>query len=644
MGGFPARRAHGTLRRVNADDLPPHTAGELTAQPADPPPATVRPSAMQPPAQPKGRPPALPAARGREPIPEDTGDVPPRRPTALDPQQLGYTPRRGVPWLSPILLAGTAVRVVLSDLFGAYLDKRELQNALPARIFDERPGDADHEPDDTGELWVDYVADLGDGFHATYSIAYLLAQPHLAVEGTELPRGRLLVMGGDQVYPTASGKQYEDRFKGPYRSAMPLPPAEGPRPTIYALPGNHDWYDGLTAFLRLFARASGGRIGGWLTHQARSYFVIQLPNRWWLYAIDAQGDAYIDDPQLRYFQHAAKKLRPGDKVIVCPPNPGWVEAFHDPHAYDTLDYFIRKIIAPTGARVPLMISGDLHHYARYTGPGRELVTAGGGGAYLYPTHRLPEKIEVPPTASIAQTPTRSQWYQLAATFPTRARSRVMAMGVFGRLPWRNPGFLGLLGIVHLLLMLAFVNGFSVARDSSSLELRLVTIPAILMAVIVLGGNIGFAFPGAGGQRRPKHWMLGGTHGVAHLGLGLLGAWLWSLLPFLGWPYLWPLLAAVVLYLPVAGFVASQLVGAYLLVASLFDVNVNELFAGQGMIDAKGFLRLHFAADGSLTVYPVAVDRVSRKWTANPNGRPDQPWFEPAEPLKTHLAEPPFTIR
>src|SRR5437868_11044474 len=108
MGGFPARRVHGTLRRVNADDLPPPTAGELTAHPADPPPATVRPSAAPPPgAAARGARPE----RGHEPIPEDTGDVPPDRPTALDPQQLGYTPRRGVPWLSPILLAGTAVRV-----------------------------------------------------------------------------------------------------------------------------------------------------------------------------------------------------------------------------------------------------------------------------------------------------------------------------------------------------------------------------------------------------------------------------------------------------------------------------------------------------------------------------------------------------
>ena len=44
-----------------------------------------------------------------------------------------------------------------------------------------------------------------------------------AVEGLDapIPRGQMLVLGGDQVYPTASSKAYEDRTVGPYRSAMP---------------------------------------------------------------------------------------------------------------------------------------------------------------------------------------------------------------------------------------------------------------------------------------------------------------------------------------------------------------------------------------------------------------------------------------
>src|SRR5437867_4125592 len=102
----------------------------------------------------------------------------PRDPTRASrvPRSAGDTrPRPPVPWLSPVLLGATAVRVVLAELFGAYLDKRELQNALPADLYDERPQDSD-------ELWLDYVADLGDGFDATYSVAYLLAQPQLTFE------------------------------------------------------------------------------------------------------------------------------------------------------------------------------------------------------------------------------------------------------------------------------------------------------------------------------------------------------------------------------------------------------------------------------------------------------------------------------
>ena len=118
-----------------------------------------------------------------------------------------------------MLLLNTGLRTLLAILFGAYLDKRELQNALSGDVF-EQPGR-------DGELWLDYVADLGDGFHATYSVAYLLAQPRLAVGGRVLPRGDVLLMGGDQVYPVANGDEYENRTKGPYRAALPEAPADG---------------------------------------------------------------------------------------------------------------------------------------------------------------------------------------------------------------------------------------------------------------------------------------------------------------------------------------------------------------------------------------------------------------------------------
>ena len=136
----------------------------------------------------------------------------------------------------------------------------------------------------------------------------------------------MLVLGGDEVYPTASTKAYEDRTIGPYRSAMP---SASPQPLMLALPGNHDWYDGLTAFLRLFTQDR--MIGGWRTEQKRSYFTVQLPHRWWLVGLDSQLDAYFDDPQLKYFEETlTANLQPGDSVIVCCRHAGLAQGVGGP--------------------------------------------------------------------------------------------------------------------------------------------------------------------------------------------------------------------------------------------------------------------------------------------------------------------------
>lgn len=572
------------------------------------------------------------ATGGGHPPAPDVGEHRPR-PTDLSPPQLGFTPRSAVPWLNPLLLAGTAVRVVLAELFGAYLDKRELQSGLPGRCYDEAA---------TDELWLDYVADLGDGFDATYSIAYLIARPELTPgDGKALPRAGVVVMGGDQVYPTASGQQYEDRFKGPYQSALPEPPPGQPRPTLYALPGNHDWYDGLTAFLRLFARAESNNVGGWATKQQRSYFAIKLPQRWWLLAIDVQFGAYLDEPQLSYFREIASEMEPGDRVILCPPAPDWIKTKHAPTAYDTIDYFVRKILTPRGVDIRLMIAGDLHHYARYSGPDRELITCGGGGAYLYPTHRLPDRLRVPPDAPAVRNTSPNRDYHRAARYPTAERSRRFAAGIFGRMLLRNIGFVTLLGTLHVLLMLAYANAMQ--RVGSGVTQSLVTIPLGVMVVVVLGSTVAFAMPSTGERRGLKHWLLGFSHGLAHLAVGYAGARLWLELPLFEQTFPLPLLAALVTYLPPIAVAATLVVGAYLLIASMFDVNVNELFAAQGIADAKCFLRMHIAADGSLTIYAIGVDRVSRRWRANPAAAPHEPWIEPAGELRLKLVDGPVRL-
>ena len=112
-------------------------------------------------------------------------------------------------WLGPVLLAATGARVALAEQFGAYLDKRELQYPFPKKVNDHSQGQ---------DLWFDYVADTGDGFDATYSVAYLLAQPELT-DRTDavLPRG---AGAGDGRRPGLPDRQ-RPGVRGPVQGPVP---------------------------------------------------------------------------------------------------------------------------------------------------------------------------------------------------------------------------------------------------------------------------------------------------------------------------------------------------------------------------------------------------------------------------------------
>ncbi|MDQ1653145.1 MAG: hypothetical protein QOI35_2345, partial [Cryptosporangiaceae bacterium] len=144
-------------------------------------------------------------------------------------QKLGFVPQRAVRWLSPTELARTGLATILAGIFGVYADKREQQDG---RSFDQDVFVHDGQ-------WLDFVADVGDGFDATYTVASLLAADGLTVEGMHLPRGEVLVMGGDEVYPSASTVAYEQRTTRPYRAAFPdsaQPADDNPSaPVLYAI-------------------------------------------------------------------------------------------------------------------------------------------------------------------------------------------------------------------------------------------------------------------------------------------------------------------------------------------------------------------------------------------------------------------------
>ena len=101
----------------------------------------------------------------------DTPPSCPPRPSC--DSDLGFVRKPMVRWLDPHQLLDTAVRVLLSGVFSSYADGRELQAMEPAEVPD-RSGEAD--------LWLDYVADLGDGWNSTYTVARLLATDELKLD------------------------------------------------------------------------------------------------------------------------------------------------------------------------------------------------------------------------------------------------------------------------------------------------------------------------------------------------------------------------------------------------------------------------------------------------------------------------------
>lgn len=571
-------------------------------------------------------------------------EPPPRverpRPREISEEQLGFRPQQAVRWLAPSVLVSTGAQSLMAEIFGSYSDKRELQGTLPATVHQHAAGD---------ELWLDFVADLGDGFDATYSVASLLAAARLRPDGATqpLPRGKILVMGGDEVYPAASAVNYEDRAKGVYRAALPIAPPE--RPSLFALPGNHDWYDGLTSFLRVFAQRRD--FGGWATEQTRSYFAVALPHRWWLYAIDTQFDDYIDAPQLQYFRDAAKDLRRGDAVILCTSTPAWVPAGSGgkTKGYDTIEFFLREVVRPHGASVPLMLTGDKHHYTRYVERDgtAQRITCGLGGAYLLGTHNTPDELVLPPAKTRVRGPVEQRHFDLVGRYPAEHASEWLAAGIF-RLPWRNPGFWGLTGVMQTVMALTVLFGLGESAKAGQGVFGQIGAwaPAVIAAVVLVLAGLAFAridLPKTG----QTNVLAGIAHAVGHLGLSVGWAfvvrWLYrDVLPD-GVAADWLIFVIVVVGTPVViGFVDAEVVALYLLIASRFGINSNEVFAGQSLEDHKGFLRVRIARDG-LTVYPISLPEVCRKWRPNPDGAATDPWLLPEQELRPALIEEPIRI-
>jgi Calcineurin-like phosphoesterase len=502
--------------------------------------------------------------------------------------------------------------------------------------------------DKTGAVWFDYVSDLGDGFDATYAIAYLLAQPQLQMKGYGdplLPRGNLVVMGGDQVYPTATRDDYTVKMRLPYSLALPDQGGKS-HPLILLIPGNHDWYDGLVSFLASFCRNDPTSIGDWQTRQQRSYFAAKVSDNWWIWGIDIALVRDMDQPQADYFVAIAKAMPQRANIILCSAEPGWYKAAEESDSFRTLTYISR--IADHARdehgnekelKIALVLSGDSHHYAHYyVDDGAHYITSGGGGAFLHGTLELKPKI----TARwLIEEDDKPVTLRLRRRYPTRKQSKDLLDGNknFGQ---RNRGLTWAWAGLYLVYSFA-LTFFHTGRLNWDVA---------LIELLVLAGGVWGYSRYQEGYSSFKIIAAAAAQAFAHMavivGISALAWWINERVLSLHWHWLGWLAYLAAFAVTLGRWAAGKIFGWSLFITCRkFGMNHNDAFSAMRLDSHRHFLRIRIL-DDTVTVFPIKLDKVpGRKgWRFNPENERDRcpSVFSPAVDMRPVLIEKPIEIR
>lgn len=562
-------------------------------------------------------------------------------------------PRAGmVRWYAPLQLAQTGMRVAFSRLLGGEFDLRQIdpRTAETYAHFDlsMRAG-ADGVPVPRDEIVVDYIADTGDGWNSTYAVAFTATRPTLAVRDPAggahtLRRGDLCILGGDEVYPTPTRAAYEQRLVMPYHTAMGW--TETDHPTLFAIPGNHDWYDNLTAFTHLFMHKQW--FCGWRLAQRRSYFAIKLPHDWWLIGVDTQFGEDLDATQVAYFEGVAASMTPSSKIILCTAEPHWVREHEedDPLARErrrresNLVFLEDRVF--NRARIKVNLSGDYHHYRRHASDDdrRQKITAGGGGAFGHPTHTFKRTALAGDLA-------------LRCAYPDHATSWRLAWKNLAFI-YKNPSFGSVTAIVYMLVGWNIVGGltaYQLGDMFTTVEETLLVIlrspSSVTVILLALAGFVVFT-----DTHKTWYRFFGGlSHAAFHLTAAMTIGWLMGQVAhaadweFNGLAHLGLTLAALF----VGGWlIGSLLMGLYLLTSvNLFGRHSTESFSSIGVQDYKLFLRLVIDRGGQLVIHPIGLDRVPRRWRDVPAAARSEARVVPDDPdprCTPRLVEPPIVVR
>ena len=484
-------------------------------------------------------------------------------------------------------------------------------------------------------LWIDWVADTGDDHDVSLAVGRMLFAEYTVDDGGAplvLPRGDVLLFGGDTAYPVATADEIHNRVLRPWNEVLhEVGDARVSPRVLLGIPGNHDWYDGLDGFGRFFRRGAepselapdsiappppaepthgrglglvvrelhldelggivrmvrGGlrsirafwrgksisrrrrlTLQGYEPVQEASFWALPLAEGLDLWGVDRQLGG-LDYRQRAYFRGRRAQEGESLRIVFAAPDPAL--AYGDPWEHG--QRMLSACHLSLARDKVLYMCGDMHQYERrVAGPSMHVI-AGGGGAFLHGN-----RIIADPSPA-------------AAAYPDARESRRLVFQVPLKLMLGRAGYL-----VHM-----------AAAALAGIELAIGWHHRARFVGVCIGVTLAIV------------WMLYAIagHARAHPGRVLALA-----IPFGAALGLLPVGLSMALYraakvVPLLGrdtgvafvyaFAAALLFGVFLMLCALGGFEMQQAFTVLGHPGFKHFVRLRIAPDGSVDAWVVGKD-------------------------------------
>ena len=483
-------------------------------------------------------------------------------------------------------------------------------------------------------VWIDFVADTGDDHDVSQAVARMIFETYSVEENgcaRILPRGDVLLFGGDTAYPVATGEEIARRVVAPWNDVLREKAQDGDgRRVLLGIAGNHDWYDGLDGFGRLFRRRPVGAGGddspapassprrrrvkrrtgiaarqlhldevggivailasawrgvralvagskivrprrlaliGYDPVQEASYWALPLAPGLEAWGVDRQLGR-LDYRQRQFFAERRKATSARTRVLFVAPDPAI--AFGEKNEPGARMLAACRLSFETHRL--LYLSGDAHHYERRMPSAQSVhVIAGGGGAFLHGTR-------------ISRSPSGPA----ACAWPSAAASRRLVAQVPFKLMAGTAGFL-----VHFAFaLLAAVELSASAHGTGPLVAAACLIAACLAGALYANVGHNRAHPLAvAAVALPFGAVLGFTPMVLRLALPMM-------VPAIDWD-----IGVIVVY----AFVGAFALGLFLAAIAISGLEHQQAFCVLSHPGFKHFVRLCVHPDGRVEAWTIGKD-------------------------------------